>query len=90
MLTGDFSCQFSFGRNQNCPNNDVFGTFHPFQLQLFDRQECHDAIFQKLMDVGSERSHECVKDIFSSRANTLVNFIALLKALARASVNSMP
>ena len=89
ILTGDFFCQFSFGRNQNCPNNDVFGTFHPFQLQLFDRQECHDAIFQKLMDVGSERSHECVKDIFSSRANTLVNFIALLKALACVSVNSI-
>jgi hypothetical protein len=85
ILIGDFFCQFSF----ECAPLNVFGTFHPFQLQVFDQQECQDAIFQKLMDVGSDRSHECVKGNFSSGANTLVNFIALLQALTCVSVNSI-
>jgi hypothetical protein len=85
ILIGDFFCKFSF--DNASPN--VFGTFHPFQLQVFDLQECHDAIFQKLMDVGSERSHEVVKGNFSSGAHTLVNFIDLLQALACVSVNGV-
>jgi hypothetical protein len=85
ILIGDFFCQFSF----DCAPINVFGTFHPFQLQVFDQQECQDSIFQKLMDVGSERSHECVKGNFSCGAHTLVNFIALLQALTCVSVNGI-
>jgi hypothetical protein len=83
ILVGDFFCQVSFG-----PAN-LFGTFHPFQLKVFERQECHDAVLQKLMDVGSDRSHENVKSNFSYGANTLVNFIANLQALVCVSVNSI-
>jgi hypothetical protein len=85
ILIGDFFGQFSFDR---APSNP-FGTFHPFQLQVFDQQECQDSILQKLMDVGSERSHENVKGNFSSGANTLVNFIALMQALTCVSVSSI-
>lgn len=86
VLIGDFFCKVSFGEDGH---TNVFGTLHPFQLQVFDEQECHDAIFQKLMDVGSEKSHECVKGNFSAGANTLVNFMALLQALACISVNGV-
>ena len=85
ILIGDYFCKFSF---RSDPGN-AFGTFHPFNLQLFDRKEAHDDIFQKLMDVGTERSHENVKENFSSSANTFVNFIALVRALACVSVNSI-
>jgi len=83
ILIGDYFCKFSFG------SANAFGTFHPFNLQVFDRQEAHDDIFQKLMDVGTERSYENVKGNFSSSANVFVDFIALVRALACVSVNSI-